>query len=690
MRSRTFRAFASFVAVLLLVPAAFGRTKTFTERMKKAAIGSVTSIGVETAIKLAGGVLYNTVCDPPSDDTTAKFLCDVLGSVTGKSEEKWKEEVDKQLKDIKAATDELTKGQAELKRSIATIDATLNYEFDNIAPKTESFKILTTIDALWTRYSRLVNSVSAAKTDKERERLKGELLDFANDVVRQNLHAELARLNTVITKPIGDAQSVTAYPYVKWQKLNPGLHYYNFDPSKMYDVAEKKFMDLRMDQEKGYLIYLFAAEILESRCEKDKANCTRPPVSSRRFNEDYNEDLREQLVSFNQALDWFILAYAAPHYNDADLSLPEGSRDTIDRANLFTAALLGPADGMWARVYSMGPWDGKVRFTCDGNQTYDATPLLDYTMAIKEEDSPLDWWTSSQKNGVYDEIRFADKWRGTMYRIPAKNVGPCVMSSAVPAFMPYTDRETAIMELDIKGKTKIGSAFAVQRAGGSYALTSGDWAMEREPQFKFKGGAKRIEVSQPQWMIGKGTSGIPYISLYYNDKGAWQSFNDTQLDQRSVIHIYRRTPIRVPDGGSLGLVLGQSADCANACRNTGSETTVMQYNIEAPKIQKAKMNALAAVYLHTDLGNANEDSFETVLARSKNGISIDGSFGETNDRKEKKVEGDQKGRASFDPSKKYYLQNLIYYELWDATVGLDAVYYWYRAKITPYALYLTK
>ncbi|HEY2828955.1 MAG TPA: hypothetical protein VGJ88_02485, partial [Thermoanaerobaculia bacterium] len=151
--------------------------------MKKAAIGSATSLGVETAIKLAGGILYNTVCDPPSDDTTAKFLCDVLGSVTGKSEEKWKEEVDKQLKDIKAATDELTKGQAELKRSIATIDTTLNYEFDNIAPKTETFKILTTIDALWTRYSRIVNGVRNATTDKERERLKEELVDFANDVV---------------------------------------------------------------------------------------------------------------------------------------------------------------------------------------------------------------------------------------------------------------------------------------------------------------------------------------------------------------------------------------------------------------------------------------------------------------------------------------------------------------------------
>jgi hypothetical protein len=660
--------------------------------MKKAAIGSATSIGTEFVVKLAGGVLYNTVCDPPSDDTTARFLCDVLGSVTGKSEEKWRAEVDKQLKDIKAATDELTKGQKELQTSIGRIDTTLNYEFDNIAPKSETFKILTTIDALWTRYSRLMNSVRDATTKEARAKLKVDLVNFANDVVTQNLHGEMARLNTVITTQISDAQSVTAYPFVKWQKQNPGLHHYNFDPSKMCDVAEKKFMDLRMYQEKGYLIYLFAAEILESDCEVKDPNCKKPPVTSRRFNEDYNLDLKQQLASYNEALDWFILAYSAPHYNNADLMLPEGSTDTIDRANLFTAALLGPADGMWARVYSMGnQWDGTVRFNCDGGQTYDAKPLLDYTVDVKKEEGSLDWWTSSQKNGVYDEIRFANKWRGTIYRIPAKNVGPCVMSNTTPAHIPYVDPDTALMDLNINGNTtKIGSAFAVQRAGGSYALTRGDWAMEREPQFKYEGGADRVEMDR-KYTIAMGRHGVPFIALYYNGKGAWKSFKDSQLDQRNVIHIYKRTPIRVPDGGALTLVMGQSGDCANVCRNNrGDESVVMEYNIEAPKAQKAKMNAITGIYFADTVGNANNDSFETMRDRMKNGIYIDGSFGETNDRKEKKVEGDQSGRPSFDPNKKYFLQDLIYYELWDATVGFDAVYYWYRSKLTPYAVYLTK
>lgn len=298
---------------------------------------------------------------------------------------------------------------------------------------------------------------------------------------------------------------------------------------------------------------------------------------------------------------------------------------------------------------------------------------------------------SSQKNGVYDEVRFAKEWRGTMYRIPAKNVGPCVMSNTAPAFMPYTDRETAIMDLTIKGTTtKIGSAFAVQRAGGSYALTSGEWAMEKQPQFKYEGGAKQVQ-SRYDWTIEKGKYGVPFVSLMYDGKGAWQSFDDTHLHQRNVTHIYRRTPVKSPEGGTFKLVMVQSTDCAKVCRNNrGDEHVVMEYNIEAPKRDKAKMNAITGIYLYSVYGNANNDSFDDLRDRMANGIRIDGSFGETNDRKEKKVEGDQTGTVTLQARQAYYLQDLAYWELWDATVGLDAVYYWYRSKITPVAVYLTK
>jgi hypothetical protein len=686
VRSRISRAVACFLVVLLIPLSGFAATKTFTERVKKAAISSVTSIGIETAVKLLGGMLYNTTCSPPSDDTTAKFLCDVLGSVTGRTDEEWQKKVDKQLGEIKDSLDVLTQGQADLKRSISHIDTTLNYEFENIAPKSETFKVLANIDALWTRYTRLVSGRHATN--------KQELLDFANDVTRQNLHAEMAKLNTVITTPIMDAESVVRYPYVKWQKLNPNLHSYNFDPSKIYDVAEKKFMDLRLSQEKGYLIYLWAAEVLESRCAVDPANCARPPVSSKRFADDYQADLKQQLAAFNAALDWFVLAYSEPHYADASLMLPEGSRDTITRANYFTATLLGPPDGMWGRVYGMGDrWNGQIRFVCDGAANYDEKPLLEYKVPVNDSSGSLDWWTSTGNNSVYDEIRFAKEWRGAIYRIPAKREGACKMAETFPpndGRVPWRETDTEMLRLENKEKTLFGSFLSIQRAGGSYALINGEWAVEGAPQFKYEGGAKQRQ-DKYEWTIDARRAGVPYISLYYSGSGAWKGFDDTQLHQRNVIHIYRRAPIKVPDGGALTLVLGQSTDCAKVCRNNrGAESTVMEYEVENPKIQKGKMKALTGIYLHPDIGNANEDAYDKLRDRMRNGILIDGSYDDTNDRKTKKVDGNQSGLVNFDSSRKYYLQHLIYYELWDATVGLDAVYYWYRSKLTPYALYLTR
>jgi hypothetical protein len=161
---------------------------------------------------------------------------------------------------------------------------------------------------------------------------KKEVLDFARDVKKQNLQAEMAELSVVLEKPVLDAESVFRYPYVKWQKLNPTRMGRDVDPTKIYDVAEKKFLDLRMYQQKGSLMYLFAAEALESNCRAEPATCTQPPMSSVRFKEYFAQDMRDQIAAFNAALDWFVLAYSEPHYGEPDLLLPAASTQTLMRA----------------------------------------------------------------------------------------------------------------------------------------------------------------------------------------------------------------------------------------------------------------------------------------------------------------------------------------------------------------------
>lgn len=69
------------------------------------------------------------------------------------------------------------------------------------------------------------------------------------------------------------------YPFYMWSlRNNRGMPREVFDPRTVYDYAEQKFMYYRSEQQKLYLVYLWAAEILESQCEITPSSCTRPPV----------------------------------------------------------------------------------------------------------------------------------------------------------------------------------------------------------------------------------------------------------------------------------------------------------------------------------------------------------------------------------------------------------------------------
>jgi hypothetical protein len=682
------------IAVLchsLITPAAFAGqdNRTWKQKARDAAASSASSIGVELAVKYVTGFLHDTICDPPSSsDATAVFLCDVVGGLSGRNEEKWKQQVDQKLAEISTKLDTLTAGQDELKRSIGRIETALNYEFDNIAPRTKSFDILSNIDALWTSYTRLIKGKYAKD--------KNEVLDFANNIVRQNLHAELAKLSVVIEKPIMDAESVLRYPYVKWQKQNPNLHSYNFDPTKVYEVAEKKFMDLRLYQQKGSLMYLFAAEVLEARCEMDKANCVRPPVSSKRFNDDFQQDMKDQLAAFNAALDWFVLSYSEPHYADPGLMFPDGSLNALMRANYLTMTLSGK-NGMWGRIYSMGDkWDSAATVKCGSIWSSSFVPQLDYKVPVNDPSGTLDWWTSTAKNGVYDEVHFAKEWRVAHYQ-HGQDPGLCELQSVVPGrpgIIPWTQKGTEVVEVTgPDGKpVHFGSYLGVQRAGGTYAMVSGDWSGGHSAPFRQDGGDATKKDIRYDWLIDKNHKQGPQISLFHGGRGEW-SGGDTKVYHYSIIHMHNSKKIRFPEDRTLKLHLGQSSDCAKVCRNNrGSEHVIMEYDIQNSSGDAGYLHALAGIFLHPDGGDSKAIGYEAVKSHMSNGIFINGSYSNAKDSVTKTflVEGNQSANVTLDPGKLYTLQYMIDYQLVTYTKGLNAVHFWHRAKITPYAVYLTR
>jgi hypothetical protein len=696
MRARPSPHFVHLLIVFLLyssiTPIALAGEIVDTRNWKQKAIdgaaSSATSIGVELAVKYATGLLHDTMCNPPAADDTSKFLCGVVGGLSGREEQAWKDAVTNALKEINAKLDTLTQGQEEIKHAVARIDTSLNYEFDNAAPRQKAFDILSNIDALWTTYTRLLKGPHA--------RDRQELLDFANTIAfTEKLDSELNKLSTVIERPIMDAESVLRYPYVKWQKQNPNLHYYNFDPSKVYDAAEKKFLQLRLYQQRASLMYLFAAEVLESRCEMDPANCKKPPTSSKRFKTDFEQNMQDQLAHFNAALDWFVLAYSAPHFSDPGLSLPEKSLDTLTRANYLTM-VLSNKKGLWGRIYSMGnKWDGRPTVSC-GSSIIRNPAAFEYEVPVHDDSGSLDWWTSTANNGVYDEVRFAKNWRVLHYSAD-RPPGPCALQSVVPqvpGIIPWAQRDSEVIPVPApNGQTiPFGSFLGVQRAGGGYAMVSGDWSGGHSQPYNETGGDATRKDIRFDWSIDKNHANGPQISLYHGGRGEW-SGGDTKVYQYNIIHMWNRKKVRFPEDRALRLHMGQLADCAKVCRgNHGSDDMVMEYNIENASKDAGYLHALTGIYLHPDGGDSKATGYTSLRERMSNGVFINGSYEGAKDSvtKTKHVAGAQSGDLNVDPSKQYLLQYMIDYQLVTYTKGWNAVNFMYRTKLTPYAVYVTK
>lgn len=72
------------------------------------------------------------------------------------------------------------------------------------------------------------------------------------------------------------------------------------------------------------------------------------------------------------------------------------------------------------------------------------------------------------------------------------------------------------------------------------------------------------------------------------------------------------------------------------------------------------------------------------------GMTVDGSYGKTGDRKTRNVTGVQSALMQLDPQKRYRMRYGINFDLWTEGRGTNASDFWYRALVAPASMYLTK
>ncbi|HEY2093000.1 MAG TPA: hypothetical protein VGJ81_14030 [Thermoanaerobaculia bacterium] len=685
----------AIMIALMLCPQTFAADETFGQKLVGSAISSAGSKGGEFAVKFVAGWIYNISCKPEQqNDEGSKALCGALGSLSGKTEEQWKQQVVEKLDKISGKLDAIQSSQKEILRRIESQHKAMDEQFTNLPSAIQVTAILTTIDTFWLR---MENEFETPTKNPQKHNLnfnKVDMENLARDIMHESLHIKLGQLNTLLAHGVNRAEPLLRVPFKEFRtKYTLGAPI--IQPLDTYDFAEKRFAYYRAEQQKGYILYLWAAEIVQSECEirKDE-RCAALPMTSKAFEQEYERYTRDQMKTFATAANWIVLAYSRPDLDDPNIFKARRSdlEPVLMRLNYLESTILGDGKEGWGEVVTTAndPWDGSIRVDCAGKSH--VMPIFTYNVPVDtQQGSQVDWWTSRAKNKTYDEVHFASSWKVYQYKVATSRGGqPCFVDSLTNNQpLPWTSRgDTAMVTKD--GETfPVGFFYAVHRAGGTYALASGqDWVLPASPETKDSGIASKKDT-RFDWTISGAHHESAWIGLL-NMASVQQTFGKTLQPTQEAkvfnrIYAYNRKSIYFPEGGSVALRMHQHEACEKLCRGVDTvERGILDYDVENSPYENGSLKAIVAIFLDTKEGLDNIDE------RAKNGIYLDGSYNDTKERKSMRVHGEAKGVAEVKPGQAYHVEYLIEFDLKTNTKRADATTYRFLGKITPSLLFVTQ
>ena len=674
--------FATMLLFVCFAAPSFAEDDTGTAIMK-----SIGTKGGEAAAKALATVLYDTSCKNVNLDAATGYICKILGSQSGRAEEEWKADVTRQLNEINSKLNTIETTQQQIKKDLATNHAVMSAKVDQVAADVIAIDKLVRVEGLWEKYQAQFDKIDA---DVQAD----SMLAFAKEIIANEPHTILTQLNVLLTNP-PKGQPLVKYPFHEWRLQNSeSIMQDRFNPNQIYDFAEKKFIEYRSRQQKAYVMYLWAAAVLESQCRIHPTKCTPIPRPLKDFQADYERYTRLQAEAFNSAVDWLVLSYGPTRANFNGNYVPLNAMGVYLRANVLTSTIVGNGEGLWGRVISMGnAWDGTLQVTC-GSATQTLTPVLKYTAPVAgsgqfvagpEATGPMDWWVSTAGNLVYDEVRFSDRWQMYHYSLPSANEGPCTVAQKLPkgGMLPWVQPDARVMTVTPPNSppVRVGSFVAVQRAGGNYALVSGGgWSGSREPERVEDGGGQREKVTY-EWIVLPDKPQGPWIGILNRGRGEYKLTKGTsRIHNKNRLLLTQSKQIRFPEDRTVKLNYFPGSCAQSFCSNGSS---ILKYDIENndTESKKGKLDARASIMFR-------DTSIDDLM--SGPGMHIDGSYGKTGDHKTLDVKGPQVATMEFNPSKKYQMVYEIYIDLETEGRGLDATEYFYQALLAPGSMYFTK
>lgn len=558
-------------------------------------IGPVKT-AVELSVKQLASMGYNTNCRAKdlkykSEDT---WYCGLFAKLSGADETEWKDRLVKRLADIET---QVTKINSALEK--------IQQQQDTLANQNE--QILTRINDVGAEVT-IGKSVSQIRLDWKNEYVplftgksaltEERALAFAHRIVfTDELHRQIGIINDQLTQnSFGNDTLLRSYGRRFLQSGTTNL-------DTPYEYIESVLQGLIAEERRGYVMYVWAAETMQSSCEMggDCTDSRKLPHTAEEFRRLFAGYLDQQLAEFNSAVEFTVLARSDTHRRSPFI-LPDHGLRILARADFFTSAMLDDGYGLRGRVISMGDgFDGNLALS--GNQ-----PLRPSTMVTMPPvyDARVDYWRATKTPNVYDEVRLGDRWKIYHYHDKGRAHATHILTP-----LPYTPKtiELRSMLLDTGSTVLAGSFTAIERAGGGYALLSGTGYdhLRSEPDATILGALLRKSDH------GYFDANVPYAGFLYGGQLEWElnrgvRGQDQHIEAKRGSYARSKKEIRFPQGGqlTLGVELGDTHHIvcpAGACSDH-SPYVVIKRGSEFKKggvsSRDARMNTRAAVVLGTD------------------------------------------------------------------------------------------
>jgi hypothetical protein len=521
--------------------------------------------GLEKSIGALASMGYKTNCkakdlDYKSDDS---WYCGVFASLSKEDEKEFKERMLHNMEKIRNSLAHIENGIAEIQRqqqAIYDVNQIILLKFDEVGPETNIGKNISRIRTVYDeQFSRMFRNPADGSTqpttlNPERMRAFARQIIFTDrmDNLLGVIHDQLVRSQIAGKDPLLRAYAKRAFEQIK-NNPEKGL-----EPAYIY--LESAVDGLLADQRKGFVLYVWAAETLQSDCEvatneaaagkittaQADERC-KPfhefPHTAEEYRATFAEHVRTQLNELNAALEYQVLAASNNHARQANFITP-AAEPLFRRVDLFTAGNLGEGFGIRGRVITMGDtFNGKLSIA--GAQR---TPSA--TVTVPTRGGRVDWWKATSTPGAYDQVQFADEWKICHYHVPSATAGTYAIDTALPHRPQIAVTNISVGAGAAQASVPFGSFTAIDRAGGGYALLSGEWEHVTKDDITWTGGL--TEGWNERYFDAANTR----AGMLYSGSLEWKAANvpdDQFISVDKFSYARSKKKIRYPKGGELTL-----------------------------------------------------------------------------------------------------------------------------------------